>query len=75
MQVEDFLEASTRRFASKTALVVGTRRLTYSEIEGQCNRLARTLIAEGVARWDRVVIFLENSVVSLNKCMFGQKAV
>lgn len=62
MQIEEFLENSARRAGGKTALVAGARRLTYSEIDAQCNRLARALIAERVARWDRVIIFLENSV-------------
>lgn len=62
MQVEEFLEESARRCGGKTALVVGDRRLTYAELEQQCNRLARILVAEGVDRWDRVVIYMENSV-------------
>ena len=62
MQVEQFLEASAGRLGNKTALVAGSRRLTYREIDDHCNLLARALMAEGVERWDRVAIFLENSV-------------
>ncbi len=61
MQVEDFLEQSAARSPGKVALVCGDRRLTYREIDEQANRLARALIAEGVRRWDRVAVYLENS--------------
>src|ERR1017187_3747535 len=62
MQVEDFLENSARHSSGKTALVAGLRRLTYGELDGQCNRLAQALAAEGVDRGDRVVIYLDNTV-------------
>ncbi len=61
MQVESFLEQSAARTPDKVALVCGDRRLTYREIEEQANRLAHALIAEGVGRWDRVAVYLENS--------------
>ena len=61
MQVEEFLEQSAHRFGNKTALGTGDQRLTYAEIEAQCNRLARALVAEGIERGDRVAIYLENS--------------
>lgn len=61
MQVEDFLELSARRSPEKIALVCGRKRLTYREIEERANRLAHSLIAQGVKRWDRVAIFLDNS--------------
>ena len=62
MLVEEFLESSARRFHGKTALVCGDRRLTYGEVEAQSNRLAHGLIGLGVARGDRVIVFMENSV-------------
>ncbi len=62
MQIEEFLENSARRSGEKTALVVGERRLTYAEVERRANRLAHSLIAEGVERGDRVMVYLENSV-------------
>src|SRR5260370_15498520 len=62
MQVEEFLELSAERSPKKTALVCRDRRLTYQEIEIQCNRLAHSLVAEGVQRGARVAIYLENSV-------------
>jgi len=62
MQVESFLESSARRWPDKTALVCDDRRLTYAELEASSNRLAHALIAEGVARGDRVAVHLENGV-------------
>jgi amino acid adenylation domain-containing protein len=62
MQVESFLERSAERFPNKTAIVCGGRRLTYREVEERANRLAHSLIAEGIERWDRVAVFLDNSV-------------
>lgn len=61
MRVEAFLRESALRFPRKTALVCGERRLTFAEIHAQAVRLAGTLRARGVARGDRVVLYLENS--------------
>lgn len=62
MQLEAFLENSARRFPDKTALVCADQRLTYAQIEQQCNQLAHALLAQGVQRGERVAIYLENSV-------------
>ncbi len=61
MQVESFLRDSARRFPSKTALVTGTGRHTYADLDGQSERLAHAFRAAGVRRGDRVAVFLENS--------------
>src|SRR5262245_22710124 len=65
MQLEEFLENSARTFPEKIALVSGGRRMTYCEIDRQCNRLAKRLRAQGVKRFDRVVIWTENSVETI----------
>ena len=65
MQVESFLEQSAERFPEKTAIVCAGRRLTYREVEERANRLAHSLIAEGIKRWDRVAVYLDNSVESV----------
>jgi len=62
MQVEEFLEFSAGRFPDKIALVCGSRRLSYREIEEQSNQLANAMIALGIQRGDRVAIYVENSV-------------
>jgi len=62
MQVEEFLERSARTYPDKVALVCGDQRVRYGQIDEQANRLAHALIAAGVERGDRVVIFLPNSL-------------
>ncbi|RLC64930.1 MAG: AMP-dependent synthetase [Chloroflexi bacterium] len=62
MLVQDFLQNSAERFPNKTALICDGHRLTYAEIEARANRLAHALIAHGVQRGDRVVIYMPNSV-------------
>jgi long-chain acyl-CoA synthetase len=62
MLVQDFLQNSAERFPGKTALICDDQRLTYTEVEAQANRLAHALVAHGVKRGDRVVVYLPNSV-------------
>lgn len=62
MQVEQFLENSAARFPDKTALICGSERLTYQEVDRHANRLAHALQEAGVRRGDRVVVLLPNSV-------------
>ncbi len=59
--VQHFLEASADRLPDKVCLVADGRRLTYAEIETQANRLAHALRAQGVARGDRVTLYLPNN--------------
>jgi len=60
--VNDFLEQSADRVPAKVALVCGEQRLTYAEVDAMADRLANALRHRGVARGDRVVLFLPNSV-------------
>jgi amino acid adenylation domain-containing protein len=60
MRVEQFLKDSARRFGDKVALVAGAERLTYRDLDRASDRLAGALAAHGVARGDRVVIFMDN---------------
>jgi long-chain acyl-CoA synthetase len=62
MQVEQFLENSARLYPDKVALIHGSERLTYRQIDREANRFAHALIEAGVKRGERVVIFLPNSV-------------
>jgi len=62
MQVESYLERTAARTPEKTALVCGSRRLTYRALEADANRLAHALAAQGVRRGDRVASQLPNSV-------------
>jgi long-chain acyl-CoA synthetase len=60
MRVEEFLRDSTRRFGDKVALVVGAARVTYRELDRASDCLAGALAARGIARGDRVIIFMDN---------------
>lgn len=61
-QLQDYLHESARRLPDKVALVCGEQRLTYAEIESRSNALAHGLVARGIERGDRVVIFADNTV-------------
>lgn len=60
--VPDFLEQSAARRPEKTALICGAERWSYAQLDLLANRLANALRAHGVARGDRVVLHLPNSV-------------
>jgi len=62
MLVEEFLENSARLYPEKLALVCGSQRLTYGQIDRESNLLAQALIAAGVRGGDRVVTYMPNSV-------------
>jgi len=60
MRVETFLRHSARRFPDKTLLVAGSTRLTYAGFDAQTDSLAAKLQGLGVARDDRVLVFMDN---------------
>src|SRR5437660_140833 len=60
MRVEQFLRGSAERYGDKVALVAGATRLSYRELDAASDRLAGALAERGVARGDRVVVFMDN---------------
>jgi amino acid adenylation domain-containing protein len=60
--LQDFLVASAARRPEEVAVIVGTERFTYAEIELRARGLAAALCARGVAPGDRVVIFGDNTL-------------
>lgn len=74
MRLERSLEATAARFPGKVALVVGDTRVTYAELDESANRLAHTLRQRGVARGDRVVVLLDNSVETVVSLFAAFKA-
>jgi amino acid adenylation domain-containing protein len=62
MLVNDFLENSAAQRPDEVALVCEGRRLTYTQIEEQANKVANGLLEMGVQSGDRVAIWLPNSV-------------
>ncbi|MBK8230963.1 MAG: AMP-binding protein [Candidatus Eisenbacteria bacterium] len=61
-QLHDLLERSAARLPEKIALVVKGERLSYAEIDARANALAHSLIAAGVERGDRVIVFADNTL-------------
>jgi amino acid adenylation domain-containing protein len=61
-QLQDYLTVSAERLPEKIALVCGTRRVSYRELEESSNALARGMAGRGVVRGDRVIIFADNTV-------------
>lgn len=60
--LHDYLQQAARELPQKVALVCKQQRLSYLEIDASSNALAHSLIAAGVQRGDRVVVFADNTV-------------
>jgi len=60
--LQDYLFQSARELSDKVALVCMKQRFTYGELDALSNALAHSLVAAGVQRGDRVVIFADNTV-------------
>jgi acyl-CoA synthetase (AMP-forming)/AMP-acid ligase II len=56
----DVLRENRRSHPQKAALVCGTDRYTYPEMDDRANRLANALLADGVGRGDRVLWLGQN---------------
>jgi len=60
--LQDYLLQAASELSDKVALVCMKQRLTYGEINARSNALAHSLVAAGVERGDRVVIFADNTI-------------
>src|SRR5438093_1055437 len=74
MLVHELLENGARLWPDREALVCGEQRLTYGRLDAAANRLAHALQESGVARGDRVMIILENSVEAVVSIFGALKA-
>ena len=54
------LEDSARALPGKPAIIQGTARLTYAELDAAASRVARALVARGIRPGDRVAISCPN---------------
>ncbi|MFC2002189.1 class I adenylate-forming enzyme family protein [Chloroflexota bacterium] len=61
MTLNLMLEKTVKRYANKTAIVLGERRVSYAELDKDSNKLANALIKMGVRKGDRVAMLLPNS--------------
>ena len=60
MRIEQLLESSARRYSDKIALVSGSTRLTYRELNAAATSLAAALQARALSRGERVILFADN---------------
>jgi amino acid adenylation domain-containing protein len=60
--LHDYLLQAARELKEKVALVCMKQRVSYGELDARSNALANTLVASGVQRGDRVVVFADNTV-------------
>jgi amino acid adenylation domain-containing protein len=60
--LHDYLIDSARQHGAKVALVCDTHRVTYDQLEAHSDAIAQHLVAAGIARGDRVMIFADNTV-------------
>ncbi|MBX9393670.1 (2,3-dihydroxybenzoyl)adenylate synthase [Streptomyces sp. TRM72054] len=56
----DLLDEACARYADKTALVCGERRMTYAQLSAESSALAGGLLNRGIEPLDRVVVQLPN---------------
>jgi len=63
--IQELFEAQARRFSERIALAWNGGSLTYSELDGRSNRLARRLIEFGVKAGDNVAFCLGRSAESV----------
>ena len=60
MNVGRLLAASARRFPERPAVTWGEQTLSYADLDGRTDALARALGTLGVARGDRVGVLMRN---------------
>jgi len=59
--LQDYLWKAADRDSDRPALVMGDQRVSYGQLEGSTNRLARLLRARGVGHGDRVCVLAPKS--------------
>jgi long-chain acyl-CoA synthetase len=59
------IDAAVQRVPDRAALIVGGRRCTYRDLEGETRRVAAALAAHGVGPGDRVALVDDGSVLSV----------
>ena len=57
----DLIQTQSKKRANKTALFVGDKKISYKEIFEHVNRLSAYLSSKGIAKGDKVALFMRNS--------------
>lgn len=60
--IADMIRRSRYHYPDKAALIFGDKRLTYSEMEDECNRVANALLDLGIRKYDRVAVLAHNTI-------------
>jgi long-chain acyl-CoA synthetase len=60
--IGDALRRSARKYPDKTAIVDGMNRITFAELDRQCNQFAHYLLAQGLKKGDTVATICGNSL-------------
>jgi amino acid adenylation domain-containing protein len=68
------VSAACEAWASETAVVMGSQRLSYEELERASNRLARMLIAQGVEPGERVCLLQPKTPAAIVSMLATLKA-
>ena len=71
--LHDIVAASARAGGERTALVSGSKRLSYDELNAEIERFAAALLADGFERFERVAVFLPKTVETI-AAIFGTTA-
>ena len=61
MNLKQMLEQAAKRYAGKTVIVMGERKLSYAELDEASNKVANALVGMGIGKGDRVAMLLANS--------------
>jgi long-chain acyl-CoA synthetase len=70
MNLKSMLENTAARFADKTAIIMGERRVSFTRLQEDSNRVAHALIKMGVKKGDRVAM-MQSSNPEFVSVFFG----
>ncbi|MDM0009735.1 AMP-binding protein [Variovorax sp. J22G73] len=70
----DVIHRSARRFGTRTALIEGEHRMSYSELDAASNRFAHHLLGLGLLAGERVGMLCNNSIQMVVALLGIQKA-
>jgi len=62
IRAERWLQEAARRVPTRTAIVCGGERLSWSALDHAAGRFAAALLADGFARGDRCLVFTDNRI-------------
>jgi amino acid adenylation domain-containing protein len=63
--VHEWLISTAQKVPDKPAVICAERTITYHQLDTDSDRLANTLLEQGLSPQDRVVIFMDNSIETI----------